>query len=1196
MAEGTGSEQLEKRVDTPEPDPIADRSFSAPLLLFSLLMIGTLVWALYDEVIGQRPWKDFQSDFVSRYSRRLKRIKPQQRNAEAEIKQSDEYVKLNEEVEAAESETRPRAREIEKQIKQIDRQVSDITDKFQNTRAWIAAKNYQLETTESESSRNGIRRSIEEKKNEPIEVSYHNEQDKEVEAKPTFTQLEEMYNGLRDKKAQLVTELIKLNAPANEARQKRDHYLQDNLVGLTEQQVGQLINKMDNFEYRIKQIHVAEANIVDRCESCHLGVREPITLTAARSSIGRKVFVSHPEKDLLKIHDPDRFGCSTCHGGNGRATVSTEKGHGRYEHWLWPLYYKENVQAGCNQCHNADRVTPMATTLNRGKDLFQNRGCVGCHRYEGFDRDADALSNARQSIKQLELDRETRQREIAQTRMAADQAQSDEEAAALLHRVDALRQTISQIDAQIDQYDIRSKYLMQDVKRVGPNLKEVKAKLRRDWIPVWLADPQAFRPGTKMPTFRLDDEEIKALSAFVWQSALGKDDAERTTISMRVGHQPTGDAAHGKEVFKSIGCLACHSIDGRAIDMGDQRIGGDFAADLSRVGEKANYDYIVRWVHNPRERIAPYSPSQKKDLMPADYQAKNLPFRFGDEFSKSPVDGRELLVQNMTVMPNFRLSDQDARDVATFLTSWRRALPGYTEPQYPDASFMDDTELAAKGERLAKSYGCAGCHEIRGLEDEQRIGTELTPEGSKPLERLDFALLTEEAKSGIDPFTDKEVARGEWYDHKGFFEYKLRSPGVYDKGKERVADQGLRMPNIYLEDRDIDALTTFLLGSVVTSLPQSIRYNPAGGEKQVQDGWWVVQKYNCMGCHNVLIGQDSILMGLPQYQGADGKEQLPPRLTSEGARVNPDWLLKFLRDPSLTTEAERPQLARTAPAVIRPTAQSLAAHMQGGAAEPQSTQPQSPQTQSTPAQPAAAPPAAAPQPSTAQAAQGGMLMAQPGMNRNGVRRYLKARMPTFNFSPNELQAIVNFFMGASSQQQPYIPEHLTPLTADEQGLARALFTSNAAPCLKCHMTGDPGHDALATAPNFLASAERLKPGWTQRWLLDPQLISPGTSMPSELFKRDDQKNRWVFNGPTPPTFQTYEGDHVALLVRYMFQLSPDETRRLGAGGGAAAPATPPPATTTAPATGTGQSSLRLDGKWRKALASDLRLRRPAHAP
>jgi hypothetical protein len=147
-------------------------------------------------------------------------------------------------------------------------------------------------------------------------------------------------------------------------------------------------------------------------------------------------------------------------------------------------------------------------------------------------------------------------------------------------------------------------------------------------------------------------------------------------------------------------------------------------------------------------------------------------------------------------------------------------------------------------------------------------------------------------------------------------------------------------------------------------------------------------------------------------------------------------------------------------------------------------------------------------------------------------------------------------MGASSQAQPYIAERLDPLATDEQGMARALFSSNAAPCLKCHMTGDPTHDARATAPNFLLAPERLKPAWTRRWLLEPQLISPGTSMPSELFKRDTAHERWVFNGPTPPAFQTYEKDHVDLLVRYMFQISPDEQKRLGTGGGGAATPTP----------------------------------------
>jgi cytochrome c2 len=1108
MADTTQSEQLEKRApETPEPDPIADRSMSGALLISSLLLVITLVWSLYDEEFGQRPWKTYQKNFVDTYSSYLGTAKKRQKNLEQEVKSSPEYKDFDQAFKDASAAAKDRTDPIDAQVKKIDTQISEVTPPFQDSRSWIVAKTYQLEVTDSESSKNSIRAAIEKKKQEKIQFKMTGEDGKEQAMSPTFPELEDLYNKLRDDKARLLAERVQITQPVEAARKKRDEYLQDHLFGLTEDQVAKLEEKAASFKYEIKQINVGGI-VIDRCESCHLGVREPINITR-KDMNGEAAFVSHPNRDLLKIHDPDRFGCSTCHGGNGRGTTSVEKGHGRYEHWLWPLYYKENFQAGCNQCHNRDRVLQGADVLNRGKNLFQVRGCAGCHRYEAFDREADALSNARQSIKTLDLERDERKREIAQTGAAADAAATDEEAAQLRKKAEALRQMISQVDARIDEFDTQAKYLMQDVKKIGPNLKEIKAKLRKDWIPVWLADPQAFRPGTKMPTFRfLNDDEIEAISAFLWQSA----------VDVKLPSQAAGDSAHGKELFKTLGCLGCHSINGPAIDMGDQVIGGDFAANLSRVGEKANYDYIVRWVHNPRQRLAPYSPTLKRDLTPADYKQKNLPFVFDDDHSKSPLDGRELQIQNMTVMPNFRLSDQDAKDIATFLTLQKR--PGI---EYKNASFLDDTSKKSQGEQLVKRYGCAACHEIKGLEDEQRIGTELTLEGSKPIERLDFALLQQPAMQGKDPMTGTDIkreGRESWYDHKGFFENKLRNPGIYDRGKVKAADERLRMPNIFLPDSDVTALTTFLLGSVETSLPESLRYNPAGGKKSVQDGWWIVQKYNCMGCHNVLVGQDSILMGLPMYQSADGKEQLPPRLTSEGARVNPDWLLRFLKDPSQATPAERASLA-----------QAVAGHAQAGGDD---------------------------------WAQSLALHEQPGVNRNGLRRYLKARMPTFNFSPNELQALVNFFMGGSSQPQPYIPERLDPLTTDEQGMARALFSSNAAPCLKCHMTGEPTHDARATAPNFLLAPDRLKPAWTRRWLLDPQLISPGTSMPSELFKRDQGHDRWVFNGPTPPSFQTYNKDHVDLLVRYIFQVSPDEQKRLGSGGGAtAAPAAAPAPAKTA---------------------------------
>jgi hypothetical protein len=199
------------------------------------------------------------------------------------------------------------------------------------------------------------------------------------------------------------------------------------------------------------------------------------------------------------------------------------------------------------------------------------------------------------------------------------------------------------------------------------------------------------------------------------------------------------------------------------------------------------------------------------------------------------------------------------------------------------------------------------------------------------------------------------------------------------------------------------------------------------------------------------------------------QEKLPPKLLTEGARVDPQWLLGFLTNPALNDK---------------------------------------------------------------------------DTNRNGVRPYLQVHMPTFSLSENELGKLVRFFQALSRQPFPYIPEQVPPLTAKETDMARSLFSSPAAPCLKCHATGDPAHDRTATAPNFLQAKGRLKADWVERWIIDPQAISPGTSMPSGLFKREN--DRWVFSGPTPPSFQGYDRDQTKLLVDYILQLTPEEQRRVGA--------------------------------------------------
>jgi cytochrome c551/c552 len=1171
------SESLVKKEPEAAPahDPIVSRSTSGMILLSALLLTLSLAWALWDETFGQRPWKGIQQEFVSRYTRYLKSIKPQAGQTEVQLKESPEYQALDAEAKAAQEQVKSEVAEIDHQVQSIEAQLGAVTDPFQNQRGRLTVITYNLETAK-ESAKDKYRRQAEQKRRELVEVELPDANGKVAVQKMNYEQLEKLYNDLRDEKAALLGKKADLLKRPAELAKKRDDYLKQHLVGLGPNQIDGLIRKMDSFDYSIlgHQLSINKGEVVDRCEVCHLGIREPVVITAAdmapdgpgKTPDGlARAFVSHPNRELLEIHKPERFGCSGCHWGNGRATTSEVKGHGRHRFWLWPLFEKENMEAGCQQCHAKDRVTQGANTLNLGKDLFNERGCVGCHRYEGFDRETDALNSTRQLISQLDDQATANEKQMREETERANQASDDAEAQRLLAHAESLRVSNSLLAARKDQLNLQSKYLMQDQKKVGPNLKDVRLKLRKEWIPVWLRDPQGFRPGTKMPTFwrfsRPDehrfvkpdkdaDDQIRAISAYLWQES----------FAGAVPEQARGNAEHGRELFEMRGCLACHSRG-----EGDNQIGGTFAANLEKVGEKANFNYIVRWIHNPRERWAPYCPKEKRDLTPEDYSRNNKPYVFDTELnSRCPNDGTELQVQNMTVMPNFRLSDADARDIATYLFSLS------SPPSYEDASFMDDPNLKAKGFALIKQYGCAGCHEIKGFEEEQRIGKELTVEGATPIERLDFALLTHDAMQGHDPLKlHGEHDEKPWYNHKGFFERKLTQPSIYDKDKEKDPKDKLRMPEPFLKPEWRTALTTFLLGSVAnegTNVPVSFFYDPEDQRRQdIQNGWWVIKKYNCMGCHQLQVGQRSVLMEVPSYQTPEGKDLLPPRLTSEGARVDPSWLLRFLYDPSLTE-------AKGTTVFAQPGTTGTNGSPSGGTAAPTGSPPGG---AAAPTQSGAGNTTrASSQPAANQA--NGKLKPQPGLDRNGVRPYLKARMPTFNFSPNELQILVRFFMAMSGQQQPYIKEPLQPLTEPEKLVARQMFTSGT-PCLKCHITGDPGHDATAIAPNFLLAPDRLKPEWTFRWLLDPAQISPGTAMPTGLFRKEGE--RWVINLPNPPaSANAYMQDHAQLLVRYMLLMTSDEQRRLLA--------TPP-----AQPAATASTQARAGRKRSRTIARSQRIRR-----
>lgn len=132
------------------------------------------------------------------------------------------------------------------------------------------------------------------------------------------------------------------------------------------------------FAVELRQIVVPDLDAVDRCVSCHLGVDDP-----------RMAGEAHPFKShtgpLLEQHDAERFGCTACHGGQGRATTAREA-HARSEDVFWerPLLPKPYLQATCGSCHDPAHVgTQGAPVLARGFEAFRARGCRGCHKLDG---------------------------------------------------------------------------------------------------------------------------------------------------------------------------------------------------------------------------------------------------------------------------------------------------------------------------------------------------------------------------------------------------------------------------------------------------------------------------------------------------------------------------------------------------------------------------------------------------------------------------------------------------------------------------------------------------------------------------------------------------------------------------------------------------------------------------------------------
>lgn len=410
----------------------------------------------------------------------------------------------------------------------------------------------------------------------------------------------------------------------------------------------------------------------------------------------------------------------------------------------------------------------------------------------------------------------------------------------------------------------------------GPNLEHLASKTTKDWAYRWIRDPRSIRPNSSMPSyFNLSnnsdpqsvaraEQEVHAMVAYLFSNS---------KPSIPKIPSLKGDAKKGEELVASIGCFACHQIkkDDKPVELSRAQLQKEHGPNLIGLGSKTSKNWLYDWLKDPKR----YHPK--------------------------------------TRMPNMRLSDQEAFDIATFLMGEESAglkpipsvdhkvltqivreflLKGSSvaETEKKVSVMSQNDKLQFAGKRLIRQYGCYSCHSIVGFENDKPVGVELTEEGNKDIHRLDFGLV------------DIEHTKQAW------FKQKLLDPRIFDHGKIKTADEKLRMPNFYFTEEEADAITVAIMG-FVKDRPAANKMSPRSPRQLfIEEGQKISRQFNCQGCH-IMEGEgggikDSVIDWLVKYQGKDPNDAKalansfsPPNLVGEGKKVQAQWLFEFLHDP-----------------------------------------------------------------------------------------------------------------------------------------------------------------------------------------------------------------------------------------------------------------------------------------------------------
>jgi cytochrome c2 len=796
-------------------------------------------WAVYDETATRREYKNYQEAF---FKIETDLAEKSFKEKKAALEKNPEYQKLVAEKKQIETDLagskKQAFNDAKAKLQELEFVAFDKRQTFTFTKSNLDEEYYYFTKAKHEAPGS---KEFEEhaKKLHNFEEKLKKDDEEATKAEKTRDDQQKIVDSFTDRLHTIDKTLEKLRAESEDAERKYE--------AAKEKQGGIFGPATEVIQQNIEDI-----NKVDRCESCHTG-----TNRGGFETVTPKYYRSHPfRRTLFALHPVEKFGCTTCHDGQGRATTKfyahapTDNPHDAEKHfWEEPLLKGPFMQSNCRKCHTEEYELRAQLRCESQSECPGNLKC---------DVPSQPLNPSDTSIanflpETLNPPAKEGAPQVEQPKYCVNPDNQIAEMVNLAPNLSKGRKIIEEVACYgchpIEGYEKKPK--------AGPDLRHVRNKINAGWMVEWIKNPKAVHKNTRMPNFfpeQLHPEDYPK-TAFPVRDDRSKNPNEpwKWTIEQQTGalasflmSQSTafevqkmpggGDAKHGKELFLTLGCRGCHNVtydekDPAFIDHKNRASHYDHGPMLGDTGSKTNPDWIYTWLKDPKS----YAPG--------------------------------------TRMPNLRLSDEEARDLATFIGG-NKANREFPEPVA--AVFNPgDKEWVKSGEKLMGYYGCYGCHFINGYEQTPGIGAELTEFGLKETSRLDY---------GDYIVNHRQQTWDAW------LENKLKHPRVYRY--ERV---DTRMPQFDLQPEEVTNVMVVLKGMRGKELAAEVRgHKLAPIEQQRERGRELVRWFNCYGCH-IVDGYVGDIRQAQEYQG-DKQTFAPPNITGEGAKTQPPWLFGFLKN------------------------------------------------------------------------------------------------------------------------------------------------------------------------------------------------------------------------------------------------------------------------------------------------------------